>query len=168
MTCPQKFLIHIWLIFYFFNPSLPRNIATSPSSSSMFSNLLYFATLSVLQGAPVFICPAFVATATSAIVVSSVSPLLCDTIAVYPFFLASSIASNVSVSVPIWFNLINILFATAAIFYTLKDPLVGEIIFIILFILVVWFVLHTTIISDKTPQKTEELINKIKKKKKEL
>ena len=63
---------------------------------------------------------------------------------------------------------INILFATAAIFYTLKDALIGKIIFIILFILVVWFVLHTTIISDKTPQKTEEILNKIKKKKKEL
>ncbi len=63
---------------------------------------------------------------------------------------------------------INILFATAAIFYTLKDALIGKIIFIILFILVVWFVLHTTIISDKTPQKTEEILNKIKKRKKEL
>ena len=63
---------------------------------------------------------------------------------------------------------INILFASAAIFYTLKDPFIGQIIFVILFILVVWFVLHTTIISDKTPQKTEELLNKIKIKKKEL
>ena len=71
------------------------------SSFSIFNNLLYFATLSVLHGAPVFICPAFVATAISAIVVSSVSPLLCDIIAVYPFFLANSIASNVSVNVPI-------------------------------------------------------------------
>ena len=37
----------------------------------------------------------------SAIIVSSVSPLLCDTTAVYPAFFAISIASNVSVSVPI-------------------------------------------------------------------
>ena len=43
---------------------------------------------------------------------SSVSPLLCDTTAVIPFFLASSIASNVSVKVPIWFNLIKIEFET--------------------------------------------------------
>ena len=43
-----------------------------------------------------------------------------------------------------------------------------EIIFIVLFILVAWFVLHTTIISDKTPKKTEEILNKIKPKKKEL
>ena len=71
---------------------------------------MYLATLSVLQGAPVLICPAFVATATSANVVSSVSPLLWETTAVYPFFLASSIASNVSVNVPIWFNFINIEF----------------------------------------------------------
>ena len=77
----------------------------------MLISLLYLATLSVLHGAPVLICPAFVATATSASVVSSVSPLLCDTTAVYPFFLASSIASNVSVNVPIWFNLIKILLA---------------------------------------------------------
>ena len=55
----------------------------------MLRSLLYFATLSVLHGAPVLICPAFVATATSARVVSSVSPLLCDTTAVYPFFLAN-------------------------------------------------------------------------------
>ena len=47
------------------------------NSFSIFNNLLYFATLSVLHGAPVFICPAFVATAISAIVVSSVSPDLC-------------------------------------------------------------------------------------------
>ena len=63
--------------------------------------------------------------------------------------------------------LINILFAAAAIFYTLKDPLIGQILFIIIFILVVWFVLHTTIISDKTPQKTEEILSKIKGTKKE-
>ena len=67
----------------------------------MFNSLLYFATLSVLQGAPVFICPAFVATAISAIVVSSVSPDLCDITVVYPFLLASSTASKVSVIVPI-------------------------------------------------------------------
>ena len=50
---------------------------------------------------PVLICPAFIATATSANVVSSVSPLLCDTTAVIPCLLANSIASNVSVNVPI-------------------------------------------------------------------
>ena len=84
-----------------FNPLCPGYIAKSPNSASMFNSLLYFATLSVLHGAPVFICPAFVATATSASVVSSVSPERCDTTAVYPFFFANSIASNVSVKVPI-------------------------------------------------------------------
>ena len=39
-------------------------------------------TLSVLHGAPVFICPTLVATEISAIVVSSVSPDLCDITAV--------------------------------------------------------------------------------------
>jgi UDP-GlcNAc:undecaprenyl-phosphate GlcNAc-1-phosphate transferase len=64
---------------------------------------------------------------------------------------------------------INILFATAAIFFTLKDPIIGEILFIIIFIIVVWFVLHTTIISDKYPKRTKliaEKLHNIKKKKK--
>ena len=86
---------------YLLNALIPGYTAILPNSSSIFNNLLYFATLSVLHGAPVFNCPAFVATATSARVVSSVSPERCDTTAVYPFFFASSIASNVSVNVPI-------------------------------------------------------------------
>ena len=45
---------------------------------------------------------------------------------------------------------INILFAMASIFYTIKDPVIGQIIYIIIFILVVWFVFHTSIISDKS------------------
>lgn len=45
--------------------------------------------------------------------------------------------------------LINILFAIASIFYTLKDAFWGRIIYIILFIIVVWFVLNTSIITDK-------------------
>ena len=45
---------------------------------------------------------------------------------------------------------INILFAMASIFYTIKDPTKGKIIYIIIFILVAWFVLHTSIISDKS------------------
>jgi len=48
--------------------------ATDPNSSSILSNWLYLAILSVLEVEPVFICPALVATATSAIVASSVSP----------------------------------------------------------------------------------------------
>ena len=60
---------------------------------------------------------------------------------------------------------IDILFASASIFYTLKDPIIGQIIYIIIFIIVIWFVLHTTIISDKNPKRTEKIINKIKGKK---
>lgn len=45
---------------------------------------------------------------------------------------------------------INILFAAASIFYTLKDPVKGQIIYIIIFLLVIWFVFHTSIISDKS------------------
>ena len=61
---------------------------------------------------------------------------------------------------------INILFAMASIFYTLKDQIVGEIIYIVIFIIVLWFVLHTTIISDKTPTKTKKIMEKILPKKK--
>ena len=56
---------------------------------------------------------------------------------------------------------INILFAMASIFYTLKDPIIGQIIYIIIFILVIWFVLHTTIISEKNPKRTKSFINKL-------
>lgn len=45
---------------------------------------------------------------------------------------------------------INILFAAASIFYTIKDPVIGQIIYIIIFLLVIWFVFHTSIISDKS------------------
>lgn len=45
---------------------------------------------------------------------------------------------------------INILFAMASIFYTLKANTEGIIIYIIIFLLVIWFVFHTSIISDKS------------------
>ncbi len=45
---------------------------------------------------------------------------------------------------------INLLFAAASIFYTLKDPVKGQIIYIIIFLLVIYFVFHTSIISDKS------------------
>lgn len=60
---------------------------------------------------------------------------------------------------------INILFAMASIFYTLKDPMIGQIIYVIIFILVIWFVFHTTIISDKSPQIKDKIKNKILKRK---
>ena len=48
-------------------------VDTPVNSSSILDNLLYFAVLSLLHGAPVFICPELQATAISAIVVSSLS-----------------------------------------------------------------------------------------------
>ena len=58
--------------------------AISPNSSSILNNWLYLAILSVLEVDPVLICPAFVATAMSAIVASSVYPDLWETTAVIP------------------------------------------------------------------------------------
>ena len=61
---------------------------------------------------------------------------------------------------------IDILFAAASIFYTIIDPMIGQVMYVIIFILVIWFILHTTIISDKTPEQTEKIIHKILPKKK--
>src|SRR3954465_12397110 len=55
--------------------SVPPYVARSPSCSSMRMSWLYLATRSLRAGAPVLICPQLVATAMSAIVLSSVSPL---------------------------------------------------------------------------------------------
>ena len=55
---------------------------------------------------------------------------------------------------------INLLFAAASILYTIKDPVLGKIVYIIIFIIVLWFVLHTTIISDKTPSRTKKIEEK--------
>ena len=57
---------------------------------------------------------------------------------------------------------INLLFASAAICFTLIDPKIGQILFIIIFILVLWFVFHTSIISDKNPKMAKKLLKKIK------
>ncbi len=59
----------------------------------------------------------------------------------------------------------DILFAAASIFYALVDPIIGEVIYIIIFIIVVWIVLHTTIISEKNPKRTKKIMNKLKFKK---
>ncbi len=56
---------------------------------------------------------------------------------------------------------INILFALASILYTLKDPYIGKIIYIVIFILVAWFVFHTSIISEKIPKETEKIKQKV-------
>lgn len=60
----------------------------------------------------------------------------------------------------------NMLFAMASILYTVKDPVLGKIIYIIIFIIVLWFVLHTSIISDKNPKLTRKFKEKISKNKK--
>jgi len=57
---------------------------------------------------------------------------------------------------------INILFALASIFYVLKDPIVGQVIYIIIFIIVIWFVLHTSIISEENPKRAKKLKEKLK------
>ena len=60
---------------------------------------------------------------------------------------------------------IDLLFAAASLFFTLIDPIIGEIIYIIIFIIVIWFVLHTTIISDKNPTLTKKIWHKLLPKK---
>lgn len=62
---------------------------------------------------------------------------------------------------------INILFASASILFTLIDPIMGEIVYIIIFILVFWFVFHTSIISDKNPKIAQKLKNMLTLKKKD-
>jgi len=55
---------------------------------------------------------------------------------------------------------INILFSIAAIVYTIKNAKLGTIMYIILFFLVIWFILHTSIISDKLENKTKSIEKK--------
>ncbi len=90
----------------------PRNAADSPRSASIRSSWLYLATRSLRAGAPVLIWPQLVATARSAIVASSVSPLRWLITDVYAWRVASSTVSSVSVSEPIWLTLMSTLLAT--------------------------------------------------------
>ena len=53
--------------------------------------------------------------------------------------------------------LINILFSLASVFYVLKDPKRGTVIYIILFVLVLFFVLNTSIISEKMSNKVKSI-----------
>src|SRR4029079_1799076 len=89
------------------NAARPAYRAPPPSSSSMRRSRLYLATRSERDGAPVLSCPVPIATARSAMVVSSVSPERWLIIAPQPAPRAMSIAPIVSVSVPIWFSLIS-------------------------------------------------------------
>ena len=92
----------------------------SDCCASIHNNLLYFATLSDLQGAPVLIWPVPSPTQRSAIVLSSVSPDLCEIIDLYAAEVAHSIALIVSVKLPTWLNLINIAFAISSLIPYLK------------------------------------------------
>ena len=82
----------------------------------MRSSWLYLATRSDRAGAPVLIWPQFVATARSAIVVSSVSPdrwHMTDGVASCEC--ARPTVSSVSVSVPIWLTLTRMALATPSV-----------------------------------------------------
>ena len=70
----NKISVGVIIIYVLYMPYF----ALSPSSSWIRNNWLYFAMRSVRDIEPVLICPALVATAKSAIVVSSVSPLRCE------------------------------------------------------------------------------------------
>ena len=59
---------------------------------------------------------------------------------------------------------INILFSIAAIIYTIKNPKLGILIYIILFFMVAWFAFHTSIISDKLETKIKGIEKKYLKK----
>src|SRR6202035_5403989 len=90
------------------NAAAPGHDARAPSSSAMRSRRLYLAVRSPRLIEPVLICPAPVATARSAMVVSSVSPERWETTKVKPAARAISMVSSVSLSVPIWLSLIRI------------------------------------------------------------
>ncbi len=60
---------------------------------------------------------------------------------------------------------IDILFSLATILFTIGNPNIGKIIYIILFIIIAWFVFHTSIISDKTMELTNKISDKIQPKK---
>lgn len=55
---------------------------------------------------------------------------------------------------------INILFSLASIFYALNNPVKGIAIYLILLVLVIWFVLHTSIISEKVSDKIKKFEEK--------
>ena len=57
---------------------------------------------------------------------------------------------------------IDLLFSLVSIFYSLRNPKVAIVMYVILFILVIWFVLHTSIISEKVKNKVEKFEHKKK------
>ena len=59
---------------------------------------------------------------------------------------------------------INILFSMASIFYILNNNIISIAFYILLFVIVLWFVLHTNILSNGIQKRTELLETKVKKK----
>ena len=57
---------------------------------------------------------------------------------------------------------IDLLFSLVSIFYAIKDPQIAIAMYILLSILVLWFVLHTGIISDKVKDKVNKIEHKNK------
>ena len=60
---------------------------------------------------------------------------------------------------------INILFSIASILYALQDPFYGMIIYAVLLVLVIWFIFHTSIISEKVEKKVKGFEERHKKNK---
>lgn len=58
---------------------------------------------------------------------------------------------------------IDILFSIASILYVLKDPYFGIILYLVLLLIVIWLILHTSIISDKVETKVKEFEGSYKK-----
>lgn len=56
---------------------------------------------------------------------------------------------------------IDLLFAMASILYILKDPFLGKVFYILIFIVVVWFVFRTSVISPKNKEVTDNIIDKV-------
>lgn len=57
---------------------------------------------------------------------------------------------------------IDFLFSLVSIFYALKNPKLAIVMYIVLFIIVIWFVLHTSIISEKVKDKVNAFEHKNK------
>lgn len=57
---------------------------------------------------------------------------------------------------------VDLLFAAASILYTVYATRMWQLIYIIIAILVIWFVFHTSIISDKNPKLEKKILNKLK------
>ena len=56
---------------------------------------------------------------------------------------------------------IDLLFAMASILYILKDTFLGKVFYILIFIVVVWFVFRTSVISPKNKEVTDNIIDKV-------